>query len=252
MARIRSIKPEIRISEKVNSWPVELRYFWIMLWGYVDDYGRGRDNPKLIVADTYPLDDSVSDKDVERWLKILERDGVIRRYVVDGKRYLLVQNWNEHQRPSHPAKSVIPVPNPLEHAGGEVSGNPPEDCARTSANGSPEQGAVSSDQGAEEQDDSPPQTTVAEDFAAAWAEYPIKKERKRAEAAYKKALDEATPAQILAGVRRYRDDPGRDPKFTKHFSTWLNAGCWDDEPTQQEAIVVTGPWDPNFHKNGTR
>lgn len=250
MARIRSIKPEIRISEKVNSWPVELRYFWIMLWGYVDDYGRGRDNPKLIVADTYPLDDSVSDKDVERWLKILERDEVIQRYTVGGKRYLLVRNWNEHQKPSHPARSVIPVPEPLEHAGGEDSGNPPEGCARTSVNDSPEQVAVSSDQGADEQADSPT-TTVAEDFATAWAEYPIKKERKRAEAAYKKARDDATPAQILAGVRKYRDDPSRDPKFTKHFSTWLNAGCWDDEPSAQEAIVVSGPWDPKYH-NGTR
>ena len=248
MARIRSIKPEIRISEKVNSWPVELRYFWIMLWGYVDDYGRGRDNPKLIVADTYPLDDSVSDKDVERWLKILARDEVIRRYVVDGKRYLLVQNWNEHQRPSHPARTVIPVPEPLDDAGGEDSGNPPEDFARTSANGSPEQGAVSSDQGAGEQEGSPPTTTVTEDFATAWAEYPIKKERKRAETAYKKALDDATPAEILAGVRKYRDDPERDPKFTKHFSTWLNAGCWDDEPSSTAKPSASSPWSKEFHK----
>jgi len=248
MARIRSIKPEIRISEKVNSWPVELRYFWIMLWGYVDDYGRGRDNPKLIVADTYPLDDSVSDKDVERWLKILERDAVIRRYVVDGKRYLLVQNWNEHQRPSHPAKSVIPVPIPQEHAGVEDSGNPPEDCAKTSANGSPEQGAVSSEHGADEQEDLPPTTTVAEDFEAAWSEYPIKKERKRAEAAYKKALDDATPAEILAGVRRYRDDPERDPKFTKHFSTWLNAGCWQDEIATPTKPTAASPWSKDFYK----
>ena len=248
MARIRSIKPEIRISEKVNSWPVEIRYFWIMLWGYVDDYGRGRDNPKLIVADTYPLDDSVSDKDVERWLKILERDEVIQRYTVGGKRYLLVCNWNEHQRPSHPAKSVIPVPDPQEHAGGEDSGNPPEDCARTAANGSPEQGAVSSEHGADEQEPTAPQTTIAQDFAAAWSEYPIKKERKRAETSYKKALDDATPEEILAGVRRYRDDPERDPKFTKHFSTWLNAGCWQDEIATQTKPSATSPWSKEFYQ----
>ena len=248
MARIRSIKPEIRISEKVNAWPVELRYFWIMLWGYVDDYGRGRDNPKLIVADTYPLDDSVSDKDVERWLKILERDEVIQRYEVGGKRYLLVRNWSEHQRPSHPAKSVIPVPDPLEDAVGEGSGNPPEGLARTAVNGSPEQGAVSSEHGADEQEPAAAKTTIAQDFAAAWAEYPIKKERKRAETAYKKALDDATPAEILAGVRRYRDDPERDPKYTKHFSTWLNAGCWNDEITTQTKPAANSPWSKDFYK----
>lgn len=34
----------------------------------------------------------------------------------------------------------------------------------------------------------------------------------------------------MAGVVRYRDDPNREATFTKHFSTWLNAGSWDDEP----------------------
>lgn len=171
MARIRSIKPEIRTSEKVNTWPVEVRYFWIMLWGYVDDYGKGRDNSKLIVADTYPLDDDVSAEDVSRWLDVLARDGVILRYTVDGVRYLMVVNWGEHQKPSHPARSVIPDPpeglasdsgGSREDASlvtqmaslpstGAGSGNPPEGLARIAVNGSPEQRAESSEQRADEQ-----------------------------------------------------------------------------------------------------
>jgi hypothetical protein len=165
VARIRSIKPEIRISEVVNSWPVEIRYFWIMMWGYVDDHGRGRDNSKLIVADTYPLDDSVSAEDVSRWLDILAAAKVIQRYTVAGKKYLAVTNWSEHQRPSHPAKSVIPEPprvsadsddTPADSVQPslvipEASGNPPEDCTRTTANGSPEQRAESREQRADEQ-----------------------------------------------------------------------------------------------------
>lgn len=165
MARIRSIKPEIRISEKVNSWPIEVRYFWIMLWGYVDDYGKGRDNAKLIVADTYPLDDHVSAEDVDGWLEVLAASGVIKRYTVGGSNYLAVINWREHQRPSHPAKSVIPDPPqdsavsshshevfpPLPVVIPEGSGNPPEDFAKVPVNGSPEQGAVSSEQRADEQ-----------------------------------------------------------------------------------------------------
>jgi hypothetical protein len=148
LARIRSIKPEIRISEKVNSWPVEIRYFWIMLWGYVDDHGRGRDNAKLIVADSYPLDDDVTHEDVERWLCVLADSGVIVRYEVDGSRFLAVKNWSEHQKPSHPARSVIP-PIPADSGTTpEGSGNPREDFAKVSANGSPEQGAGSSEQGA--------------------------------------------------------------------------------------------------------
>lgn len=161
MARIRSIKPEIRISEKVNSWPVEVRYFWIMLWGYVDDHGKGRDNPKLIVADTYPLDDDVTAAHVSNWLDVLATSGVIQRYCVDGHKYLAVTNWLEHQRPSHPAKSVIPNPpldsadpEPVAQASAPVpesSGNPPEALAKVAENGSPEQRAESREQRADEQ-----------------------------------------------------------------------------------------------------
>jgi hypothetical protein len=180
MARIRSIKPEIRISETVNSWPVEVRYFWIMLWGYVDDHGRGRDNPKLIVADTYPLDDSVTAEHVSQWLHILARAGVIQRYAVAGKSYLAVTNWSEHQRPSHPAKSVIPEP-PLDSADSvetpelpgqtsltvqKVSGNPPESFAKVAVIGSPEQGAGSREQGADERvRKSPAVHVIPADFA---------------------------------------------------------------------------------------
>lgn len=165
MARIRSIKPEIRTSEKVNSWPVEIRYFWIMLWGYVDDHGRGRDNAKLIVADTYPLDDDVTADDVAGWLDVLEASGVITRYTVAGTNYLAVTHWSEHQRPSHPAKSVIPDPPhdsedsgashevypPIPAVTREDSGNPPVSLAKVAVIGSPEQRAESSEQGAEEQ-----------------------------------------------------------------------------------------------------
>ena len=180
MARIRSIKPEIRISETVNAWPVEIRYFWIMLWGYVDDYGRGRDNSKLIVADTYPLDDSISADDVSRWLDVLAEARVIQRYAVAGKKYLAVTNWSEHQRPSHPAKSVIPepprvsadsddspeLPGQLSLVIPEPSGNPPEDFTRTAANGSPEQGAGSREQRADEQvRKSPAPHVIPADFA---------------------------------------------------------------------------------------
>lgn len=233
MARIRSIKPEIRISEKVNSWPIEVRYFWIMLWGYCDDHGRGRDNAKLIVADSFPLDDSVTHKDVERWLTLLEKSGVIRRYMVDGSKYLLITNWLEHQRPSHPAKSVIPAPQ-------AISGNPPqaaEDCGglpEPAVNGSPEQGAESSEQGAETQVADAPATTISADFEEAWTLYPLKKEKKYALTSYKKALGEVSHETIMKGVMRYKADPGRDPKFTKNFSTWLNRGCWNDEVTQPQ------------------
>lgn len=54
MARIRSVKPDLRISRVVASWPVPARYAWVLLWGYLDDFGRGIDDVRLIVADCFP------------------------------------------------------------------------------------------------------------------------------------------------------------------------------------------------------
>lgn len=123
MARIRSIKPEIRTSEKVCTWPIEVRYFWVLLWGYVNDHGKGVDNARLIKADAYPLDDDITAATVEGYLSTLADDGVIVRYEAAGKRLLAVKNWEEHQRPSHRAKDIYPDPPETLP---QSSGDPPE------------------------------------------------------------------------------------------------------------------------------
>lgn len=145
MARIRSIKPEVRISEKVNSWPIPVRYFWVLLWGYCDDYGYGRDNPRLIVADSFPLDDSVTAEMVSEWMDCIWADGVIERFAVDDARYFRVVNWDEHQKISHPAKKFLPD---IDEAT-EIFRNGSESLRRiteTFEKASPKQGAGSREQ----------------------------------------------------------------------------------------------------------
>lgn len=79
--------------------------------------------------------------------------------------------------------------------------------------------------------DSPPQRSAySADFETAWDLYPAKRDKKAAYKAFLKAVKEVDRETLLAGIVRYRDDPNREPQFTKHFSTWLNAGSWDDEP----------------------
>ena len=108
MARIRSVSPNLRISETCNAWPREARYAWVLLWGYLDDYGRGLDNVKVIAADCFPLDDDVSPALMGEWLDMFEEVGAICRYDQDGKRYLHCLNWAEYQKPQHPGKVRIP------------------------------------------------------------------------------------------------------------------------------------------------
>lgn len=108
MARIRSIKPEMRTSITVSMWPREVRYFFILLWGYLDDYGRGVDDELLIASDCFPRDRDVTPERVDDWLELIADSGPICRYEVDGRNYLHAPNWREHQKPSHPTRSKIP------------------------------------------------------------------------------------------------------------------------------------------------
>ncbi len=115
MARIRSIKPEIRKSLTVGAWPREVRLAWIYLWGYLDDSGRGLDDTRLIIAECFPLDRDMTDKKMESWLALmaekpevdLEDEPAVCRYETKGRRYLHAVKW-AHQKISHPQKSRIP------------------------------------------------------------------------------------------------------------------------------------------------
>lgn len=107
MARIRSVKPELRTSLTAADWPREVRYFWVLLWGYLDDEGRGVDEPRLIKADCFPLDDDITAGDIDKWLDLIAASGSLCRYSVNGHRYLHAPSWDDHQHPQHPKRSKI-------------------------------------------------------------------------------------------------------------------------------------------------
>jgi len=115
MARIRSVKPEIRTSLTVAEWPREVRYAWILLWGYLDDEGRGRDDTRLIAADLFPLDRDVTEKKLNTWLDLMAttkttEDDIppLCRYEVAGQRYIHAVKWADHQRINRPSSSRLP------------------------------------------------------------------------------------------------------------------------------------------------
>lgn len=66
-------------------------------------------------------------------------------------------------------------------------------------------------------------------FAEFWATYPRRQGKGAAVKAFAKAIKKTSPAEIIAGARRYADDPNREPAYTAHASTWLNAERWTDD-----------------------
>jgi len=109
MARIRSIKPTFFKSDDVVALTLAARFTWIGLWVHADDYGRAIDDARLVKGDVWLLEDDVTVAIVAELLDELERKGRIRRYEVDGKRYLEIVNFAKHQvinkksRVAHPA-----------------------------------------------------------------------------------------------------------------------------------------------------
>lgn len=114
MARIRSVKPELRRDLTVAEWPRDCRYAWVLLWGYLDDHGRGLDDLRLLTADLFPLDRDVTEKKLDGWLNLMAKDSThgaapLCRYTVDGRRLLHAPKWKRSQRVSHPQESQIPA-----------------------------------------------------------------------------------------------------------------------------------------------
>jgi hypothetical protein len=95
-------------------------------------------------------------------------------------------------------------------------------------------------------------------FGAFWHNYPLKKAYEDAKKAWIAAIERgADPKRMVDGAQAYaRERVNQDPQFTKHPATWLNKGCYDDEPAPAGLRVVGGqrhqPFQPNpkanYHK----
>jgi hypothetical protein len=71
------------------------------------------------------------------------------------------------------------------------------------------------------------------DFENFWNAYPLHKAKAAAEKTFQKIIYAkiATPDELIEGAIRYAAERlGKDHQYTKHAATWLNAGCWNDEP----------------------
>lgn len=83
--------------------------------------------------------------------------------------------------------------------------------------------------------DEPPSIEPAVDalFAEWWEAVPLKKAKGAAQRAYRTALKLASPAELLAGIRRYAAEvAGREQRYIAHPASWLNAQRWLDEPAR--------------------
>jgi hypothetical protein len=99
MARIRTIKPDffrhegLQDLEAANPGRHAMLVF-CGLWGHCDKAGRFEWRPRQLKLDVLPF----LEFDMLETLELLERAGFVRRYVIDGKTYGLIETFPDHQR----------------------------------------------------------------------------------------------------------------------------------------------------------
>ena len=94
----RIIKESIHTSDTVNQMTDFQFRLWVSLITYVDDYGRGDARPAIIKGQCFPLRERLTLKDIQAGLAGLADIGCVNLYTVDGKPFLCLPSWEEHQR----------------------------------------------------------------------------------------------------------------------------------------------------------
>lgn len=96
MARARNIKPGFFKNEVLGTADPLYSLLFEGLWVLADREGRLEDRPLRIKAEVFPYRDGTN---IDGMLDWLGRNEFIRRYEVDGKRYIEVCNFVKHQNP---------------------------------------------------------------------------------------------------------------------------------------------------------
>ncbi|MEU9129234.1 hypothetical protein AB0D08_14205 [Kitasatospora sp. NPDC048540] len=130
MARIRTIKPEYPVSEDLASVSLTAERTFLCLITQADDEGRHRDNAAVLNGALWSLRPEHTPLDTEDELRQLAETGLICRYTgCDGRQYLHITKWREHQKISHPTASRLPS-CPAHEAGRGCGKCKAKDCAR--------------------------------------------------------------------------------------------------------------------------
>jgi hypothetical protein len=126
MARIRTIKPELWVSEQIAECSPIARLTFIGIWNFCDDNGVHPAKPKTLKAELFPMDD-FSAADLAEWVGELVRAGLVAEFTHQGVDFWHVTGWTKHQKIEKPS-CKYPRPPTLNSA------NPPRKLPEDSPN----------------------------------------------------------------------------------------------------------------------
>ena len=258
MARIRTLKPEHCLSEKIGMLSDRAYRLWVHLICYADDEGRGVLNLNEIRVRLYGYQPKISVPHLQDACQELRTRKLLYCYTENGKGYYQLHDWTDHQQISHPSPSKFPplspdFQSPLEDSGA-FQNILPDQGSRIK-----DQGSGIKDQGSRNSVDfstnkkstgSTPQSTEAKakskeaangswevvdgnGFDAYWHLHPGPKGPKReAMKAYREVKPPPEALEALAAQIRFKAACERRGKFfpqLQHLHRWFKKRRWEDE-----------------------
>lgn len=246
MARIRTIKPDFWTDGNMVKLSPFARLLYIGMWNFtLCDHGHVADDAMKLKLQILPMDPV----DIDALLaEIMAQGRVVRVVDGDGRTYLLVKRFEDHQKIDPRWKTRCPAcaqvdsltPTETPVSLGELPVTP--ELSPTLPLGRDGMGRES-----KKTPSSPAAPSM--EFDLFWAQYPRKVGKQAAIKAYAKAVKLTTPEAILKGIKLLRiETSGKQIEFTPHPATWLNDGRWDDEPSSASKPTASSPWNKDFYK----
>lgn len=99
MTRRRVVTPEGFSRDEMLSLPRDVRLTEIGLRLYADDHGRERVNQRLMLARLYPMDQDMTESDIDEHLLMLDEADAITVYGAGGSTFFSITEWPKVDRP---------------------------------------------------------------------------------------------------------------------------------------------------------
>jgi len=106
------VKAEFWTDPELLRWPLAKRLFYQGLWAVAEDSGCLEDDPfgwKLQLFPS-PIDSAVTVELLTDWRDELVAAGKLFRYEADGKCYLYIRTFHQHEHPRNPQRPDLPLP----------------------------------------------------------------------------------------------------------------------------------------------
>jgi hypothetical protein len=110
MPKRRYVLPDFFEDEKMGSLPADARLLYISMWCYADDKGRAKGGAAAMKSWCYLYDDSTGIKRVRELIALLEQEGRIVTYEVNGESFYVVPRLPNHQWIVNASASKLPKP----------------------------------------------------------------------------------------------------------------------------------------------